>query len=210
MFRYEPPSLWDCSYPVSNQGWIEMKTTVIVPPEGEPVALSAVKDYLRIGHEGEDALVGSLIGSARARLEAELDMALVARALNLRLDAWPAQLAARGLLLRPGPVTALVDVVSFDDEGAGEVVTPRFILSGGRLRLRPWSFLPAVFPGGHVDIVFETGFGAAGSIPDDLQLAVKMLAAIGYRLRDGGRESDEDALPADIDELLAPYRGVRL
>lgn len=184
-----------------------MKTTVIAPPDGEPVALSAAKDFLRIGHDGEDTLVASLIASARARLEAELDIALVTRTVLLELDAWPAALTQRGVLLKPGPVTALAEVSVVDPAGVREVITPRFMLSGGRLCLRPWSFLPAVAPGGSVDVQFETGFGVATSVPDDLQLAVKMLAAQGYRLRDGG---DEDALPGEIDELLAPYKGVRL
>lgn len=187
-----------------------MKTTVIVPPDGEPVSLSAVKDYLRIGHEGEDALVTSLIGSARARLEAELGVALVTRTVRLELETWPGTLMRRGLRLEPGPVRGLLDVVSVAADGARESVISRFHLSGGRLCLRPWSFVPAIEAGGHVEVTFETGYGAVDALPDDLVLGVKMLAAQGYYLRDGGRESDEDALPADIDELLAPYRGVRL
>lgn len=187
-----------------------MKTTVLTPPDGEPVSPSAVKDYLRIGHEGEDALVTSLIGAARARLEAELGVALMTRTVQLILDKWPAALMRRGVQLEPGPVRNLISVASLSSDGAREDMSLRFVLSGGRLCLRPWSFLPAIETGGHVEIVFETGFGAAENLPDDLVLAVKMLAAQGYRLRDGGRESDQDALPLEIDELLAPYKGVRL
>ena len=187
-----------------------MKTTVLTPPDGEPVSLSAVKDYLRIGHEGEDALVASLIGSARARLEAELGVALITRTLQLELDRWPVALTRRGLRLEPGPVRDLLGVESVTENGAREVMTSRFVMSGGRLGLRPWSFLPAIEAGGHIEVRFETGYGAADTLPDDLVLAVKMLAAQGYHLRDGGRDSDEDALPGEIDELLAPYRGVRL
>jgi len=187
-----------------------MKTTVIVPPDGEPVSLSAVKEFLRIGHEGEDALVTSLIASARARLEAELGVALVTRTVQLTLDAWPQALTKPGLRLEPGPVTSLLEVMTVLSDSARESVTPRFILKCGRLCVRPWSFVPAIDPGGHVEVRFETGYGEPGAVPDDLVLAVKMLTAQGYHVRDGGRDSDEDALPSEIDELLAPYRGVRL
>lgn len=187
-----------------------MKTTVIAPPDGEPVSLSAVKDFLRIGHAGEDALVGGLIASARARLEAELGLALVARAVQLTLNAWPRALTKRGLRLEPGPVSSLLDVVSVSASGDREIITSRFVIRGGRLCLRPWGFVPVIEVGGHVEVTFETGYGAPDTVPEDLVLAVKMLAAQGYHVRDGGRESDEDALPSEIDELLAPYRGVRL
>ncbi len=187
-----------------------MKATVLTPPDGEPVSLSAVKDYLRIGHEGEDALVASLIGSARARLEAELGIALVTRTLLVTLDKWPSALMKRGVRLEPGPVRELVSVDSVGGDGAREDVTSRFVLSGGRLCLRPWSFLPAIEAGGHIEVSFVTGYGLAGSLPADLVLAVKMLAAQGYLLRDGGADSAEDALPTEINDLLAPYKGVRL
>lgn len=45
-----------------------MTLTVITPPNGEALSLDAAKDYLRIGTDGEDALVKALIAAARARL----------------------------------------------------------------------------------------------------------------------------------------------
>lgn len=187
-----------------------MKTTVSVPPDGEPVSLSAVKEYLRIGHAGEDALITSLIEAARARLETELGIVLVTRVLTLELEAWPGALTQQGFRLKPGPVSSLRGVVSVSSDGHREDLISRFMLTAGRLCVRPWSFVPAIETGGHVEVHFETGHGAPDALPDDLVLAVKMLAAQGYHLRDGGREGDEDALPVEIDELLAPYQGVRL
>lgn len=187
-----------------------MKTTVIVPPDGEPVSLSAVKDYLRLGHDGEDTLVSALIGSARARLEAELDLALVTRTVKLEIGAWPKRFFKTGLALKPRTASALLEVAIVDAEGAREDLTTRFQLRDGRMCLRPWSFVPAIPAGGSAEITFEAGYGTADAVPDDLVLAVKMLAGQSYRLRDGGRTSDEAALPADIDDLLTPYRGVRL
>lgn len=187
-----------------------MKTTVIIPADGEPVPLSAVKEYLRIGHDGEDDLIISLIASARARLEAELQRALVTRTVKVEYSGWPTGLARAGLKLVPGPVSALVDVTVIDAAGGSQSMTSRFTLSDSVLCIKPWSFVPAVDPGGRVEVTFETGYGAPGSVPDDLVLAVKMLAAHGYHVRGGGRGGDEDALPGEIDELLVPYKGVRL
>lgn len=184
-----------------------MKTTVLVPPDGEPVSLSSVKDYLRIGHEGEDALVLDLIASARARLEAELELALVSRTVRLAFVAWPSELTGRGIVVRPRPLIALgaVRIVGGNTETD---VTDGFMFSGEWLCRKPWTGLPPLQPDTHIEVDFEAGFGDAGAVPDDLKLAVKMLAAQGYQLRNG--EGDEDVFPREVDDLLTPYRGVRL
>ena len=187
-----------------------MNMTVLTPPSEEPLALGAAKDYLRIGHDGEDALVRSLIEGARARLEIELGIALVTRTLQITLDAWPASLSRNGIRLAPAPVKALVRVEHVHVSGEREDITARFLLRGDNLCLRPWAFAYSVAPGGRIEITIEAGFGNADAVPDDLVLAVKMLTAQGYNLRDGGPDGGEDALPVEIDELLAPYKGVRL
>lgn len=187
-----------------------MKTTVITPADGEPVPLSAVKEYLRIGHDGEDGLISSLIASARARLEAELQRALLTRTVKVEYSGWPISLAKAGLKLVPGPVSALIEVAVIDSTDDGETITSRFMLQDGVLRIRPWSFIPPVDAGGRIEVTFETGYGAQGNVPDDLVLAVKILAAHAYHVRGGGREIDEDALPGEVDDLLFPYKGVRL
>ncbi len=184
-----------------------MKTSVLTPPDGEPVSLSAVKDYLRIGHEGEDALVADLIASARARLEVELDMALIGRTLRLEFAGWPSGLAGRGVVVRPTPLGELLAVRIVSGETVTDV-TEGFMFSGGWFCRKPWSGLPILPAGGRIEIDFEAGFGDEGAVPDDLKLAVKLLAAQGYKLRNG--EGDEDGFPREVDDLLTPYQGVRL
>ena len=46
--------------------------TVITPPDGEALSLDAAKDYLRIGTDGEDALVTALVQARWASLEGEV------------------------------------------------------------------------------------------------------------------------------------------
>ena len=111
--------------------------TVISPPDGEALSLGAAKDFLRIGHDGEDDLVTSLIASARARLEAETGLALIGRTVKRRFDRWPSGVTRTGLRLVPGPASALVSVETVDSEGAAQLYTARFALSGGRRRLKP-------------------------------------------------------------------------
>ncbi|MEE9381416.1 MAG: hypothetical protein V3V03_08420 [Hyphomonadaceae bacterium] len=187
-----------------------MTLITVTPPSGEPVPLGAVKEYLRIGHDGEDGLAADLLASARAQIETEAGIALVTRTLRFTLPNWPSMLHGRGSVLRPGPVTALAAVRSVDANAVTTDLTANFMLEGGRLCLRPWSFAPPVPAGGHIEIDFETGFGPASAVPEDLQLAVKMLAAHNYQRRDGSFGSAPDGLPSDVTQTLSKYREVRL
>lgn len=186
-----------------------MTLTVITPP-GEPaVPLVDAKTYLRIGHDGEDELVADLVEAATKRLEGASGLALVSRMVERCVSAWPARLNGRGYLLRPQPVRALASVELVDAESTREDITSRFVLSCGRMCMRPWSFLPAIPSGGHVAIRFEAGFGGVADVPGDLELAVKMMVADGYGR--GRLDAPIDGrLPDAVANILATRREVRL
>ncbi len=186
--------------------------TVLIPPAGEPVSLSQVKAFLRLGHSGEDGLVADLIASARARLEQEAGLALVTRTLQRVWTCWPVGIARRGVKLNPGPVTALNAVRVIDEAGVVTDHIGRFRLQAGRICLRPWSMVPAVSEGGHVEVEFQAGFSVPGAVPEDLQLAVKRLIVQAYARRGGEPFSaaSSDALPEDVQAILDTHREVRL
>ena len=91
-----------------------------------------------------------------------------------------------------------------DADGAAQLYTARFALSGGRLRLKPFVALPAIPPGGHADVTFVTGYGAAEQVPEDLVQALKRLVLAAYR-----REAGE-ALPEEVAAILAARRERRI
>lgn len=186
-----------------------MTLTVITPPAEPPVALSEMKAFLRIGHDGEDTLVADLIEAATGQVEGLLGKVLVTRTLERCYQDWPPTLAGRGAHLRPGPVSALTSVTVVDADDVGEDVTSRFKLECGRFQLRPWSFAPAVPVGGSVKVRFVAGYGAASAVPADLVLAVQRLVQGAYRngeLADAARIG----VPRDVEALIAAYRDIRL
>jgi uncharacterized phiE125 gp8 family phage protein len=180
--------------------------TVITPPAGEPLTLAAAKDFLRLGTDTEDALVTALIRAGRAHVEMASGLALVTRTLKRRWTAWPHGLMRGGVKLRPGPAQALVTVVRVDAEGGEELLTGRFQLTNGKLRLRPFAGLPVVPLGGCIEVTFETGFGAAEDVPEDLVHGVKLWVQAAY-LAQGGQRGAADAA---AEAVIAPRREMRL
>ena len=178
--------------------------TVITPPAEAALSLAAAKDYLRIGHDGEDGLVSALIPAAVARLESVGGLALVTQTLKRSWDAWPAGMTRNGACLLPAPATALVAVEIVGLEGGRETVTTRFVLEGGRLKLKPFTALPAIPLGGRVDVTFVAGYGDAADVPADLVQALTRLVLVAYQR---GENAD---LPEDVTAILNTRAEVRL
>ncbi len=158
--------------------------TVVTPPDGEALSLDAAKEFLRIGHEGEDALVADLISAATARLEAALGLSLVSR-VHERLDfVWPHGVTRGGMKLARGPVAALASVEVIAPSGERTLVTERFELRGECMRLKPFMALPYIMQGGGVAVIYEAGFGSAADVPADLTQALKEMVVDGYARTD--------------------------
>lgn len=158
--------------------------TVVTPPDGEALSLDAAKEFLRIGHEGEDALVADLILAATARLEAALGLSLVSRRLELVVSAWPHGVTRGGMNLPRGPVSEVVSVEIIAPSGERSLVTERFELRGDSVRLKPFMALPYIMQGGGVAVTYDAGFGAVGAVPADLTQALKEMVVDGYARTD--------------------------
>lgn len=182
-----------------------MTLTVLTPPDEEPVSLSKAKSYLRIGHDGEDELVASLLAGARAALETQTGLCLVRRTLRWSFAVWPRDLVARSSVRLPAaPVSELVSVRSLTEEVETDLTT-RFVLDGQRLCLRPGSWLPATESSARVEVDFVAGFGGAADVPEDLSLALLVMADAAYR-----RGSNDVVVPDAAETLIASRREVRL
>ena len=187
------------------------KLTVITPP-GEPaVSLAAAKDYLRIGHPGEDELVEGIVQAAVARLEQNAGLALVRQTMQLIWHQWPSEVAGRGVRLPVSPIIGLFSVIILSDDNAETDVTERFQITCGRLCLKPWSMLARLNSGDRVKLEFEAGFGAASDVPDDLQEAVLRLTLAAYRGRQAGSGgANANGIPPAVQSILDARRQVRL
>ena len=191
-----------------------MNLSVLTPPAVEPVGLDAARDFLRIDYTGEDDLVSALIAGARARLEAETGLALITRKVRLCLDDWPSpSLESLVHTLPVGPVSGLDRLAvwtadaGFTDQTVDVRLEPgrpaRLVLEGAHW---PW---PERGVGG-IEIDLTIGFGGVGDVPADLILALKSLIAHGYEHRTGEDWRAHRALPDLVEEMISPWRRVRL
>lgn len=158
--------------------------TVVTPPDGEALSLEAAKEFLRIGHAGEDALVADLIIAATQRLETALGVSLVSRTYERVETCWPAGVTRGGMKLSRGPVAELVSVEVIAPSGERTLVTERFALQGDQLRLKPFMALPFIQQGGGVAVTYVAGYGAAAEVPADLTQALKEMVVHGYARTD--------------------------
>jgi uncharacterized phiE125 gp8 family phage protein len=163
-----------------------MSLETLVPPPVEPVTLAAARAFLRIGSDGDDGVLTSLLIAAREALEARTGRALVTRTLRQRfLSARPLQLGLPGTLL-PGRATAtsLVAVRIIAADGSESIAPPNLVrLIDGRFVLT--APLSANTLGLSID--YQAGFGPnAVDVPEAYKVAILEAVADALIRRDNG------------------------
>ena len=191
-----------------------MSLVLTAAPVVEQVTLDEATAHLRIDHDDEDALLGSLIATSRLHIEAALDLALNTQSWSWRLDAWP---DANVVVLPVRPVQSVEAIRITAENGAVETVAPeKFLLDKASLRPRLLSASGALprpgVPVLGIEVAFTAGFGSAASdVPPPIRQALLMLVAHWYEHRGsvefGGAST---RIPDAVSTLLAPYRQVRL
>lgn len=162
----------------------------ISDPPVEPVTLAETKTFLRVDHDDEDALINTLIASARETLEAHLNVAMIARPMQFATT--PADM----ICLPRWPVIQVETVI------ADGVATTDY---RAELRRRPSTL--CVSANDHVEIGFTAGYGSDPSdVPAPLRQAMLLLVSRAYEHRDDA----PPGMPLMVDALTMPYRVVGL
>ena len=167
---------------------------------GGPLAapLDALKDYLRITADDEDALLADLIRAATDVAERFIGQLIIARAVDEMLDPsadW------RALAIRPvTSITGVTGVATDGTESALGVDAYAIDIDGngdGWLRVRD--------AGGatRVHVTYRAGLAAdAEGVPDSIRLGIVRLAGDHHALREGA----DARPPASVAALWRPWR----
>ncbi len=189
-----------------------MTYALIDPPSAEPLTLAEVKAHLRLDGGDEDALLLSLIRTAREFIEGETGLCLIAQSWRLYLDHWPKD----GVIpILKSPLQAILSITVYDADGAAvDVSLEDHLLDGAGRPARLWLRDPpspsrAV---NGIEIDFSAGYGEAGTdVPGTLKRA--MLTHIGHMFAFRGAiaaDQQPAGVPDGYERLIAQFRMRRL
>lgn len=189
---------------------------IVTAPAAEPLTLAQAKEHLRFTSTDEDALILGLIIAARVRAETITRRALVTQTWEYSLDEFP---RCEGVIEMPRPILQSVTSITYIDE-AGDSQTLSSSLYQADLKSEPGRIVPAygqAWPATRdgylnpVTIRFVAGYGLAAAVPQPIKQA--MLLMIGhwfYNREDTVIGTIVSELPSGVEELLFPYRIIRL
>lgn len=202
-----------------------MRLTRTTNPASEPVSLQEVKDYLRIDHVDEDALLGALIVTAREVCEAYLNRSLITQTWTMFLDGFPGSLnepwwdgvrvgsieelsgGESEIPLFKGPVQAVASITAYDDADAATVASAStYYVStslDGFVSLRKGAVWPtALRVREAVKVIYSTGFGDSwNDVPYSIRQGICAHVGALYGCRDG-----EVAIPKVSAALWRAYK----
>ena len=187
-----------------------MNITDIEAPPIEPITLNTAKEFLRIDHNHEDALIGDFIIAARERVEAMARLSLITR----RRSYSTAKSCTSRIVINHGPVKHIHKVSLLDGaDNAADIPLSELYINK---RARPVSletrrralFSDYASDPAAIVVELEAGYGAApADVPMQLRQAVLLLLAQHFEHRD---DALKRPVPMLVDALLMPYRTVRL
>ena len=188
-----------------------MTLVLVSGPSIEPLTLVEAKNWVKVTDGADDALLQSLIVSARLAVEGATNRLLITQQWRLTLDAWP----LNGALPLPlTPVRSISRVRVLDGGGvARDLSLSLFTVEASLDRARIVRGSPLVAPGvarGGISIDLVAGYGDASSaVPEALRLAMRHIIAFWYANRGDG-DAGVSGLPVSVTAMLAPYRIRRL
>ncbi len=177
--------------------------TITAEPPPLPVALAEVKAHLRIGAEGEDALLAALVRAAADLCEAFTGRALVERAVAEVLAA-----SAAWARLGAAPVRAILAVEALDANGEASALAPGAYALDIDAAGDGWVRLLAPIAGKRIRVSYRSGMAAdPNGLPEALRHGIVRLAAHLYSHRD---LAEGRGPPAAVTALWRPWRRLRL
>ena len=186
-----------------------MPLQIVSPPGGLAVSLARAKEHLRADDAADDALITDMLKAASRRIERATGLALITSQWRLLADRLPADCTLR-IPLAP---VASIDEVAVRTEGGWQVVPAdhwQAALASRPARLKATKKWPAPDGGlSAIRITFTAGFGAdETAVPEELRMAVLILAAHYYEFREGG--AAKTGLPQEVRALITPWRNIAL
>jgi len=186
-------------------------------PTTEPVTVAEIKSHMRVDISDDDTLITSLGVAARRWIENITGIRMMTQTWNHLLDNFPGESVIK---IPVGPVLSITSVNYTDSLGvvatfAAANYDTDLVSLPARISLKsgcswPTSSLKSV---NGVDVEFVAGYHATAttvtSVPEELKLAIKMLASYWYENRDaaasGIGSTEIKELPLSLQALIGQF-----
>ncbi|MAF43063.1 MAG: hypothetical protein CMI54_02680 [Parcubacteria group bacterium] len=182
-----------------------------VEPAIEPVTLDEMKDFLKVEHTEDDALIFGLIVAARGLAEEYTHRAFISQTLIFQMDAIP----SHGVIDLPkAPLQSVTTFQYVDSDGNTQTwgssnYRVDTVMEPGRVTAAydvSWPTVRAVT--GAVTITYVAGYGSTrNDIPEGIRLAIMLMVSDLY---ENGSDvvigASVSNLPTTSKTLLNPYR----
>lgn len=184
-------------------------------PTLEPVGIEELKAHLRITNDLEDTYLEGLAISARKIIEAHLHRALMEQTWDLWLDAY--QVPGVDYIEVPlPPLKSVTHIKSYDTTDAETTFTATkynvdTVSEPGRICLKASYCWPSALRSRKaIDVQFVCGWASDTAVPEPIRHALKLFVARLYQQRQWDAGVTIFHVPAEVYQLLSPYRILRL
>jgi uncharacterized phiE125 gp8 family phage protein len=163
-----------------------MILNVTTAPATEPVSLAEAKIHLRVDHDADDALITSLIKTAREWCESYSGNKFITQTLTLKLHRFE-----NVMRLPYIPASTLKSFQYVDTAGTTQTVSSDVYVydtdsKPAQIRLAYNQTWPTPRADNNViTIVYDAGYGVAAAVPDVFKAAIFLVLAAYYEGRDG-------------------------
>lgn len=191
---------------------LDMDLVLVTAPVAEPIPTAAAKTHLRVDSTDDDEYIDSLVKASRRWVEQTYGLALVTQTWDGSLDGFP---SGDTIVIPKRPLVSVTSVTYYDDDLSTSTVfsstkyqvdtakrPPRIVIKNGE----SWPSDSLRLSSGVV-VRFVAGFGAASTVPEDIEHAIKLLVGQLYTHREPEITGATVAkLGFTIDNLLADHR----
>ncbi len=184
--------------------------TIVTQPTFEPVTVGDVVSRLRLDESAEEnALISSLITTARQKIEAEYGLVCAETVFDQFLDCYPKDYTIR---LQKWPILSVTSFKYLDSEGT--LTTLASTQYDSKLNINPARIQPAYgiqWPtlrnvSEQIQIRFSAGYSSQSAIPETIKTAIILLIGHWYENREQTTIADLRNIPFGVDALLCRHQ----
>ena len=157
-------------------------------PASEPVTTAEAKLHARVSTSADDTLIGNLITAARRYAEMFCSRSFINTTWKLTLDRWP---MGKVIRVPRNPLSSVSSIKYYDYASVQQTLSSSLYrvdttTDPGRIEPVFGQIWPVSLPEVNaIEVNFIAGYGATASyVPEEIKLAIKMIAAHWYERRE--------------------------